>query len=56
MLVDSNGNKYTSSITTGARKRHLIMGWLLNKELTKAGKNYWWAVPMSEFEKTCSCY
>jgi MoxR-like ATPase len=50
--VDSNGNKYTSSITTGARKRAFNNGMALEQRVNKAGKNYWWAVPMSEFEKT----
>ena len=50
--VDSNGNKYTSSITTGARKRAFNNGMALEQRVNKSGKNYWWAVPMSEFEKT----
>ena len=49
---DSDGNKYTSEITTGARKRAYISGNALEQRVNKAGKNYWWAVPMSEFEKT----
>jgi len=50
--VDTNGNKYTSSITTGARKRAFNNGMALEQRVNKSGKNYWWAVPMSEFEKT----
>ncbi len=50
--VDSNGNKHTSSITTGARKRAFTNGMALEQRVNKSGKNYWWAVPMSEFEKT----
>ena len=47
---DSDGNKYTSEITTGARKRAYENGNALEKRVNKAGKNYWWAVPMSVFE------
>jgi len=49
---DSNGVKYTSSITTGARKKAFNNGIALEQRVNKSGKNYWWAVPMSEFEKT----
>jgi len=49
---DSNGVKYTSSITTGARKKAFNNGMALEQRVNKSGKNYWWAVPMSEFEKT----
>ncbi len=47
---DSDGNKYTSQITTGARKRAYENGNALEQRVNKAGKNYWWAVPMSVFE------
>ena len=36
--VDSNGNKYTSSITTGARKRAFNNGMALEQELTRLVK------------------
>jgi len=49
---DSDGKKYTSEITTGARKRAYISGKALEQRVNKAGKNYWWAVPMSEFESS----
>ena len=49
---DSNGNKYTSQITTGARRKAYENGMALEQRVNKSGKNYWWAVPMSEFEKT----
>ena len=49
---DSDGNKYTSQITTGARKRAYNNGMALEQRVNKAGKNYWWAVPMSVFEQT----
>ena len=47
---DINGNKYTSQISIGARKRAFENGTALEQRVNKAGKNYWWAVPMSEFE------
>ena len=49
---DSDGNKYTSQITTGARKRAFNKGMALEQRVNKAGKNYWWAVPMSVFEQS----
>ena len=49
---DSDGNKYTSQITTGARKRAFNNGMALEQRVNKAGKNYWWSVPMSVFEQT----
>ena len=49
---DSDGNKYTSQITTGARKRAYENGMALEQRVNKAGKNYWWAVPMSVFEQS----
>ena len=47
---DKDGVKYTSSITTGARKRAYENGNALEQRVNKKGKNYWWAVPMSVFE------
>ncbi len=49
---DSDGNKFTSQITTGARKRAYENGMALEQRVNKAGKNYWWAVPMSVFEQS----
>ena len=51
---DVNGVKYTSQITTGARKRAFKNGNALEQRVNKAGKNYWWAVPMAEFEATAN--
>jgi len=48
--IDKDGVKYTGQITTGARKRAFANGNALEQRVNKAGKNYWWAVPMSEFE------
>ena len=49
---DADGNKYTSEITTGARKKAFNNGMALERRFNKSGNQYWWAVPMSEFEKT----
>ena len=49
---DCNDNKYTSQITTGARKKAYENGMALEQRVNKSGKNYWWAVPMSEYEAT----
>ena len=49
---DADGNKFTSQIATGARKRAYENGTALEQRVNKAGKNYWWAVPMSVFEST----
>jgi len=47
---DSDGNKYTSEIGTGTRKRAFEQGMALERREGKTGKTYWWKVPMSEFE------
>ncbi len=49
---DSDGNKYTSDITTGARKKAFNNGMALERRINKSGNKYWWAVPMSNFEST----
>ena len=49
---DADGVKYTSEITTGARKKAFNNGMALERRFNKSGNQYWWAVPMSEFEKT----
>ena len=49
---DADGNKHTSSISISARKRAFEKGMALEQRVNKSGKNYWWVVPMSEFEKT----
>ena len=51
---DSNGQKYTSQITTGARKGAYNKGMALEQRVNKSGKTYWWAVPMSTYEATTS--
>jgi nitric oxide reductase NorQ protein len=49
---DANGVKYTSQITTGARKKAYTNGMALEQRVNKSGKNYWWAVPMDMYEAT----
>tara|TARA_B100000287_G_scaffold221115_1_gene208581 strand:- start:833 stop:2038 length:1206 start_codon:yes stop_codon:yes gene_type:complete len=49
---DADGVKYTSQITTGARKKAYENGMALEQSVNKSGKNYWWAVPMSTYEAT----
>jgi hypothetical protein len=49
---DSKGQKYTSQITTGARKKAFANNMALEQRVNKAGKTYWWAVPMSMYEAT----
>ena len=47
---DSDGEKFTSKISTGTRKKAFKAGMALEKREGKTGKTYWWKVPMSEFE------
>ena len=49
---DSKGQKFTSQITTGARKKAFANNMALEQRVNKAGKTYWWAVPMSMYEAT----
>ena len=49
---DADGNKFTSEIGTGSRKRAYEQGMALERRTGKTGKVYWWKVPMSEFEKS----
>ena len=49
---DSDGNKWTSHIGTGTRKKAYNKGMALEQRTNKSGNTYWWSVPMSEFEKT----
>ena len=49
---DKDGNKFTSDITTGARKKAFLNGTALERRINKSGRKYWWAVSMSEFEST----
>jgi hypothetical protein len=47
---DADGNKYTSQISIGARKKAFENNKALEQRVNKSGKTYWWGVPMSEFE------
>ena len=47
---DSDGNKYTSDISTSTRKKAYLSGMALERRTGKNGRTYWWKVPMSEFE------
>ena len=49
---DADGVKYTSQITTGARKKAFNNNMALEQRVNKSGKNYWWAVPMDMYEAT----
>jgi len=49
---DSKGQKFTSQITTGARKKAFANNMALEQRVNKAGKTYWWAVPMTMYEAT----
>ena len=48
--VDNTGIKYTSDISTSTRKKAYQNDMALEQRVNKSGKNYWWKVPMSEFE------
>jgi nitric oxide reductase NorQ protein len=49
---DADGVKHTSSIGTSTRKKAYNAGMALERRTGKAGRIYWWKVPMSEFEAT----
>ena len=49
---DSDGNKYTSEIGTGTRKRAYETGMALERRTGKGGRTYWWKVPMDVYENT----
>jgi len=49
---DSDGNKYTSQITTGARKKAFHCDYLLGRFTNKSGNYYWKKVDPSELEET----
>ena len=47
---DIDGNKYTSQIGTGTRKKAFNNGMALERREGKNGRIYWWQVDMSQFE------
>ena len=48
--VDNDGNKYTSYIRTGTRKKAYGAGMALEMREGKGGRTYWWKVPMENFD------
>ena len=48
--VDADGNKYTSYIRTGTRKKAYHANMALECREGKSGRIYWWKVPMSQFD------
>ena len=46
---DSDGNKLTSYIRTGTRKKAYHAGMALECREGKSGRIYWWKVPMEQF-------
>ena len=49
---DQNGNKITSMIRTGARKRAFAAGLALERRTGKTGKVFWKKVPMQGYESS----
>ena len=49
---DQNGNKITSMIRTGARKRAFAAGLALERRTGKTGKVFWKKVPMQVYESS----
>jgi len=49
IAVDANGKDWTSEVGYGGRKRAFEQGKALEQRVNKAGQNYWWKVPMAEF-------
>ena len=49
IAVDANGKDWTSSVGYGGRKRACEQGMALEQRVNKNGENYWWKVPMAEF-------
>ena len=47
---DADGNKYTSQMGTGTRKRAYEQNMALERRVGKNGRVYWWKVPMEMFE------
>jgi len=52
--IDQNGNKITSLIRTGARKRAHAAGLALERNMGKTGKTFWKKVPMSVYTNATS--
>ena len=52
--IDQHGNKITSLIRTGARKRAHAAGLALERNMGKTGKTFWKKVPMSVYTEATS--
>jgi len=52
--IDQHGNKITSLIRTGARKRAHAAGLALERNMGKTGKTFWKKVPMSVYTNATS--
>ena len=52
--IDQNGNKITSLIRTGARKRAHAAGLALERNMGKTGKTFWKKVPMLVYTEATS--
>ena len=51
---DSDGNKWTSEISTSTRKGAFNAGMAIERRTGKTGRTYWWKVPMEMFEASSS--
>ena len=49
IAIDAQGNDWTSEVGYGGRKRACEQGMALERRVNKNGENYWWKVPMAEF-------
>ena len=49
---DADGNKFTSQISGGTRKRAYKNGMALERKVNKSGKEFWGMVPLSNFGGT----
>ena len=51
---DATGEKWTSKISTGTRKKAYNAGMALEQRVGKTGRTYWWKVDMGEFEASAT--
>ena len=51
---DATGDKWTSKISTGTRKKAYNVGMALEQRVGKTGRTYWWKVDMGEFEASAT--
>ena len=50
IAIDAQGNDWTSEVGYGGRKRAFQQNKALERRVNKNGENYWWKVPMAEFD------